>query len=150
MNKIVVILGLVALLIGAGLLFMLQRPPADGVLAGTDAAGQPAATANQSVAIGVDQIPPQFQASWAPDRLNCTTRGETARVEISSDGIKFYESAGQLRQVTPLNGGRECAVLLDMTGEGTTWSRTIHVRRVGHELAFRDAESVEERLFIRC
>ena len=144
------IFGLVVLLLAGVLMFMLTRPPVDSQTVPADAVTDPGASANQSVATELDEIPPQFQASWAPDRLSCTTRGESARVDISANGMKFYESFGQLRQVTPLNSGREYAIALNVTGEGTTWTRTIFLRRVGHELAFRDADAAQERLFIRC
>jgi hypothetical protein len=150
MNRVIVIFGLLLVLLGGVLALVLMRPPVDSQAVPGDVVTDAGALANQSLATELDEIPPQFQASWAPDRLSCTTRGESARVEISANGMKFYESFGQLRQVTPLNSGREYAIALSVTGEGTTWTRTIHLRRVGHELAFRDADAAQERLFIRC
>ena len=70
MNKIVVILGIVILLIGGALLVILSRPPVDGGTARTEVETEPTSSTNQTVAVELGQIPPQFQASWAPDRLS--------------------------------------------------------------------------------
>lgn len=153
MNRLAALVVLGVLVIGGAILFLLARPePARGP--SVPMSGGPAADSNDEAAAPVDpdaeHVPPQFQGSWAPDRLSCTTRGETARVEITADGMNFYESSGRLLQVTPLSGGREHAISLQMTGEGQSWTRTIHLRRVGHELALRDAEETEDRLLIRC
>lgn len=153
MNRLAALVVLGVLVIGGAILFLLARPEAARGPSVTMAGG-PVTESNGESGDPADpdaeHVPPQFQGSWAPDRLSCTTRGETARVEITADGMNFYESSGGLLQVTALNGGREHAIALQVTGEGQSWTRTIHLRRVGHELAFRDAEETEERLLIRC
>lgn len=153
MNRLTALVALGVLVIGGAILFLLARPePARGP--GVPMAGGPAADSRDEESAPVDpdavHIPPQFQGSWAPDRLSCAAQGETARVDITADGMDFYESSGRLLQVTPLSGGREHAISLQVTGEGQSWTRTIHLRRVGHELAFRDVEESEDRLLIRC
>ena len=95
------------------------------------------------------RIPAMFQGSWAPDSLACDATGETARIDIGPSQIEFYESTGRLEQLTPLSGGREHALTLAFTGEGQTWTRTLILRRVGHELSFRE-EGQSDRLYIRC
>lgn len=153
MNRLTALVVLGVLVIGGAILFLLARPePARGP--GIPMASGPVADSSEDAIPSFDSdaehIPPQFQGSWAPDRLSCAARGETARVEIRVDGMSFYESTARPVQITPLSGGREYAISLQMTGEGQSWARTVHLRRVGHELAFRDAEETEERLLIRC
>jgi hypothetical protein len=157
MNKLLPVI-VAAIVIVAGLaMFYLGRASAPEPPIDTQASGPaqiPAGTSNSSetapaAADEARHIPPQFQGTWALDRLACRATGETSRVEIGASDMAFYESRGRLISATPLNSGREYQLVLGFSGEGEYWERSLNLRRVGHEMSMREADQ-PERLYIRC
>ncbi|MGB3805843.1 MAG: hypothetical protein WA936_01450 [Erythrobacter sp.] len=68
-------------------------------------------------------IPRRFQGVWDYAQGICDPASDL-RVEIEDDRITFYESLGEVDEVT-VRSPSEVAVELDMEGEGESWENTL-------------------------
>lgn len=84
-------------------------------------------------------IPAQFHGIWDNEDGNCNPASDL-RMEISGNGIGFYESMGKLNAVKAAEDGG-LSVDLAMEGEGETWTNTIGLTLSG--------EGADERLLVQ-
>jgi len=70
-----------------------------------------------------DEIPETFLGVWDYARGSCMPSSDL-RMEIEPQRITFYESVGEVTEVTP-RGEDAVAVELDMEGEGENWENTL-------------------------
>ncbi|MGB3710539.1 MAG: hypothetical protein WA985_02505 [Erythrobacter sp.] len=68
-------------------------------------------------------IPRRFHGVWDYAQGTCDPASDL-RVEIEDDRITFYESLGEVDEVT-VRSASEVAVELDMEGEGESWENTL-------------------------
>lgn len=77
-----------------------------------EAVTAPAATAT---------IPASMLGVWDYENGSCNPASDL-RLEITSDRLEFYESVGDITNIT-VDNARNVVVALDMEGEGETWTQ---------------------------
>lgn len=85
-------------------------PPLPGESDGGNGSDEEAATA----------IPVRFHGEWNQDLSACGTGSSETRLRISADRLRFYESAGEVREIDIVSD-RVIEVTAAYSGEGRTW-----------------------------
>ncbi|WP_230461182.1 hypothetical protein [Sphingobium sp. CAP-1] len=78
-------------------------------------------------------IPAAFQGRWTGEADRCGDRAAPLELTIAPDQLIFHESVGTVGSARAEADGR-IAVDAAFTGEGQSWTRTLHMRRVGDRL----------------
>ena len=76
-----------------------------------------------------DGIPARFRGAWDYVDSNCNPASDL-RVEISADRVIFYESVGEVEDVSSTPDGTEVA--LSMEGEGQNWDSRFRLSLQGN------------------
>ena len=66
-------------------------------------------------------IPARFHGEWNQDLSACGTGASETRLRIGADRLRFYESAGEVREVDVVSD-RLIEVTATYSGEGQTWT----------------------------
>jgi hypothetical protein len=84
---------------------------------------------------GATVIPRAFVGEWNTDPGACGTGLSDTRLRIESGRLRFYESDGDVRDVT-VHNSRSVTVNASFSGEGQTWNDTVQMTlsRSGNEL----------------
>ncbi len=87
----------------------------------------PAATAAERLS----QVPSAFQGLWMAEARHCR-RGpaDESWLRIEAQRISFYESSGPVLAVVA-QGREEIAVILELSGEGSTWLHPLRLKLDG-------------------
>jgi hypothetical protein len=106
-----------------------ESEPQQEVAAPVEIASSSSAPTNASITEPVspvsNTIPVQFLGVWDAEAGNCEPSSDM-RLEISEDGMIFYESAGTVQTVREDEG--TTMVTLAMEGEGERWTQTLGLR----------------------
>lgn len=65
-------------------------------------------------------VPEQFIGQWASRLASCDSGADDLVVRIAARHIQYWESDGPIRAVVE-RGGRELALIAELSGEGQTW-----------------------------
>lgn len=71
------------------------------------------------------QIPTSFVGRWGMTKADCDPDGPAVKglLTISSDGLEFWESKGNVQQIVR-HSPYDVTLTLGMTGEGQSWTST--------------------------
>jgi hypothetical protein len=73
-------------------------------------------------------IPASLQGRWTGMDERCGDRAADLELSIAPDELVFHESVGAVKAVRE-DGDGKIAVEAAFTGEGQSWTRTLHMRR---------------------
>lgn len=83
-------------------------------------------------------IPDRFHGVWDATTGSCDPASDL-RVEIGSESIEFYESVGEVMDVTEEDG--RVLVDLAMQGEGETWTNRLALSLADERLSLDDPDA---------
>ena len=71
-------------------------------------------------------IPGRFHGFYDRDRVACASAGSEERLQVSAESLRFHESIGQVRGISPEDDG---AILVeaDFQGEGESWRNILRL-----------------------
>lgn len=105
-------------------------PPPEPVNATPPAPSAPAvaeneakATTDPALSVSAGPIPARFRGRFDAAASACGNRGSVNELEVLAGELRFHESVGRVRAVTPAGPSR-IEVAADFTGEGESWSAT--------------------------
>jgi hypothetical protein len=92
-------------------------------------------------------IPAKFQGEWNTVVADCGTANNDSRLVISANEVQFYESGGAVRGAF-LHGPYEILIVLDMSGEGSSWMTSFQWT-MASDGSYLSDRSVDGSLFVR-
>lgn len=75
----------------------------------------------------VDSVPLQFLGEWNSDVTDCGTGQNDSVLLIRPSHIRFWESSGPIKAVVT-TGEQQLFLIVELTGEGETWTAAKHFR----------------------
>lgn len=92
-------------------------------------------------------IPEKFHGEWNTTLTDCGTANNDSRLTISATDMQFYESGGAVRGAF-MHGPYEILIVLDMSGEGSSWM-TSFKWTISSDGSYLSDRSVDGSLFVR-
>ncbi len=96
--------------------------PADASSAAAPASSAAASSASE---VATAELPAGFVGVWDVNPA-CPATSDT-KLTVSATDLTFFESGGNIRKVT-VKSADETIVDADFSGEGDTWSRSVHMK----------------------
>jgi len=115
------------LILGACLCLAACSPPKASQDAPADApsAAAPASSAAASASEAAAELPAGFLGVWDVNPA-CPSTSDT-KLTVSATDLTFFESGATIRKVT-VKSPNEAVIDADFSGEGETWSRSLHLK----------------------
>lgn len=92
-------------------------------------------------------IPAKFHGEWNTTIADCGTANNDSRLVITANEVQFYESGGAVRGAF-LHGPYEILIVLDMSGEGSSWMTSFQWT-MASDGSYLSDRSVDDSLFVR-
>ncbi len=92
-------------------------------------------------------IPAKFHGEWNKTLADCGTVNNDSRLVITANEVQFYESGGVVRGAF-LHGPYEILIVLDMSGEGSSWMTSFQWT-MASDGSYLSDRSVDGSLFVR-
>jgi hypothetical protein len=113
------------LLLGACAFVAACSPPKASEDAPAESLSAAAPAAARSSEVSVAELPAAFLGVWDADPA-CPSTSDT-RLTVSAAELTFFESGAMIKKVT-VKSPDEAIVDADFSGEGETWSRSVHLK----------------------
>jgi hypothetical protein len=93
-------------------------------------------------------VPKQFQGEWNSNLEHCGTGLNDSRLIIREKEVRYFESGGPVLAAVP-RGRFELALVLELSGEGSSWMTTMQYNLSSDGNRLMDMRRSDEPAMIR-